>query len=33
MSMAELEQQRHAEERGNLLRLLKENYTTGRLAE
>ena len=29
MSMAELEHQRHAEERGNLLRLLKENYTTG----
>ena len=29
MSMAELEHHRHAEERGNLLRLLKENYTTG----
>ncbi len=29
MSMAELEYQRHAEQRGELLRLLKENYTFG----
>ena len=29
MNMAELEYQRHAEQRGNLLRLLKENYTIG----